>query len=89
MRSATRETADSVISFGTVTAEAGVDGAETVTAGAVGSLAAERTVLSAAAGGGEGSYTAPVNVQLTVPAYSRAGTYTATITTTATPTIAN
>ncbi|WP_218221719.1 WxL domain-containing protein [Nesterenkonia sp. Act20] len=71
-----------VTSVGDITREAGVDGIETVTAGGAGTLDAERTVLSAAADGGEGSYSAPVNVALTVPEGSRAGTYAATLTTT-------
>lgn len=76
----------SVTSVGTVTSTAG-DPANTVTAGLVGSLAGEHRVLSAAADGGEGAYSAPVNVELTIPAESRAGSYTATLTTTITPAI--
>ncbi len=77
----------SVDSVGAVTPVAGVDGAETVTPGAAGALDVARPVLSAAAGDGEGSYTAPVSVELTVPAGSRAGNYAATITTTSAPAI--
>lgn len=75
----------SVTSVGTVTATAGTDDATTVAAGAGGTLDSARTVLSAAAGEGEGAYTAPVNVNLTVPADSRAGSYAATLTTTVAP----
>jgi hypothetical protein len=75
----------SVTSVGAVTHESGVDDETTVTAGGAGALDTARPVLSAAAEGGEGSYTAPVTVNLTIPADSRAGTYQATITTTAAP----
>lgn len=75
----------SVTSIGAVSQLAGVDDATTVTAGAAGALDSARIVLSAEADGGEGTYAAPVNVQLDVPAGSRAGTYAATLTTTAAP----
>lgn len=75
----------SVTSIGAVSQLAGVDDATTVTAGAAGVLDSARIVLSAEADGGEGTYAAPVNVQLDVPAGSRAGTYAATLTTTAAP----
>lgn len=75
----------SVTSIGAVSQLASVDDATTVTAGAAGALDSARIVLSAEADGGEGTYVAPVNVQLDVPAGSRAGTYAATLTTTAAP----
>lgn len=52
-----------------------------VTAGAGGSLDTARTVLSATAGNGVGSYSQDSAATLTVPADVRAGTYTATLTT--------
>lgn len=49
-----------------------------------GTLDAARTVIDADAGFGEGTYTQALGVALTVPGQSRAGTYTGTVTTTAT-----
>ncbi|GAA1145563.1 hypothetical protein [Nesterenkonia lutea] len=71
-----------VSSVGTVSALAGADGAETVDVGTAGSLGTERTVLSAAAENGEGSYTVPLSVDLNIPEGSRAGAYAAVLTTT-------
>lgn len=63
----------------------GVNGAAVtgVTAGiTAGTLDGPVTVLSAAAGSGVGSYTQAIAANLTVPADTLAGTYTATLTTT-------
>jgi hypothetical protein len=49
-----------------------------------GSLATPRKVLHATAGYGAGTYTQDLGVTLTIPALSRAGTYTGTLTTTIT-----
>jgi hypothetical protein len=68
------------ITPGTVTANGGASLAG-VTAGTTGTLDSAVTVLSAAAGDGVGSYTLPIDATLTVPADSRAGTYTGTLTT--------
>jgi hypothetical protein len=48
----------------------------------VGTLDSARKVIQANADYGLGSYTQGLNVSLTIPAQSRAGTYTATLTTT-------
>jgi hypothetical protein len=61
--------------------------AGTLTVGSVGTLDQEVTVLSATAGAGVGSYTQAIAANLAVPADSRAGTYTATLTTTISPAI--
>jgi hypothetical protein len=53
-----------------------------ITSGVSGTLDAPVTVLVAGAGFGQGTYTVPVNLSLTVPAESRVGTYTGTLTTT-------
>lgn len=45
-------------------------------AGSLGTLDSERTVISAAAGYGQGSYTQDLDLTLSIPAYARAGTYT-------------
>jgi hypothetical protein len=50
--------------------------------GATGTLDAARKTVQANAGYGEGTYTQALAVSLSVPAQSRAGTYTATLTTT-------
>lgn len=55
---------------------------EVIASGTAGALSTPHTVLSAAAGSGEGAYTAAVGVNLLVPADTRVGTYTATLTTT-------
>lgn len=49
---------------------------------AAGSLDTPRMVLQANSGYGEGTYTQGIALSLTIPAYTRAGTYTATLTTT-------
>jgi hypothetical protein len=53
-----------------------------ITSGVSGTLDAPVTVLVAGAGFGQGTYTVPVNLSLAVPAESRVGTYTGTLTTT-------
>ncbi|MFA6112174.1 MAG: WxL domain-containing protein [Candidatus Latescibacterota bacterium] len=55
-----------------------------ITAGVTGSLDTPVTVLRAGATYGQGTYGQGINVTLTVPAESRAGTYTGTLTTTVT-----
>lgn len=87
----------SVTSVGAVTATAGqtvdpngTDVAPTgpqsanVASGVSGTLDAPVKVLVAGANYGQGTYTAPVNLNVTVPAESRVGTYTGTLTTTIT-----
>lgn len=71
---------------GTPTATAGqaYDATGGPNAGVGGSLDAARKVISANAGFGQGTYTQTVGAQLTIPAQSRAGTYTGTLTTTIT-----
>lgn len=49
-----------------------------------GTLEAARTVISAGVGYGQGTYTQDLGVSLAIPGQSRAGTYTGTVTTTAT-----
>ncbi len=53
-------------------------------AGVSGTLDTARTVIRAGAGYGQGSYTQALDATLTIPAQSRAGTYTGTLTTTIT-----
>ncbi len=48
----------------------------------VGTLDTARKTIQAAAGFGQGTYTQALGVTLTIPAQSRAGTYTGTLTTT-------
>jgi hypothetical protein len=68
----------------------GTDGAPTgpqsgdITSGVTGTLDSPVTVFVAGPGYGQGTYTLPVNLNLTVPADSRVGTYTGTLTTTIT-----
>jgi hypothetical protein len=50
-------------------------------AGVGGALDLTKKVITANAGFGQGNYTQPVNASLTIPAKSRAGTYTGTLTT--------
>lgn len=59
-------------------------GPKVPSASSTGPLDAPRKVLHADAGYGQGSYTQQLDVDLTVPARSRAGTYTTTLTTTIT-----
>ncbi|MEZ2388337.1 WxL domain-containing protein [bacterium RCC_150] len=75
--------ANFAVTPGTVT---GNGGASTtgLTVGSAGTLDSPVTVLSAAAGSGVGNYTQALAASLTVPADSRAGTYTGTLTTTIT-----
>lgn len=78
----------SVTSVDNLASTAGEDTTGITTAGeAIGDLSTPKTVLAAAADAGEGAYAADVAVNLTVPAGSRAGDYTATLTTTAAPAI--
>jgi hypothetical protein len=49
---------------------------------ATGTLEVARKTLQAEAGFGQGTYTQALGVSLTIPAQSRAGTYTATLTVT-------
>lgn len=58
------------------------DGPRAVTE--AGSLDEARTVIEADVNSGQGEYTQDLGVELTVPGQSRAGTYTGTVTTTAT-----
>ena len=87
----------SVTSVGAVTMTAGqtvdttgTDAAPTgpqsgnITSGVSGTLDSPVTVLVAGASYGQGTYTLPVNVNLTVPANSRVGSYAGTLTTTIT-----
>lgn len=64
------------------TAGQAVDGIGGPTAGVGGALDAAKKVISANADFGQGTYTQTVGAQLTIPAQSRAGTYTGTLTTT-------
>lgn len=57
-------------------------GGPTAAAGATGALNVPRTVVQTQSGFGVGTYTQLVDVQLTVPAGARAGTYTAALTVT-------
>ncbi len=66
----------------TATAGQAVDGTNGPTAGVGGALDAAKKVISANADFGQGTYTQTVGAQLTIPAQSRAGTYTGTLTTT-------
>ncbi|HET7399537.1 MAG TPA: hypothetical protein VFJ94_13550, partial [Intrasporangium sp.] len=54
------------------------------TSGVTGTLETARTVFRAGVNYGLGTYTLPVNLNLEVPADSRVGTYTGTLTTTIT-----
>jgi len=69
---------------GTITANGNAD-TTGVTAGAGGALGTDKPVLSATAGSGVGSYTQAIAATLEVPADSRAGTYSGTLTTTIAP----
>lgn len=84
----------SITSVGAVTSSAGqaIDATGTdasptgpqsanVTTGVSGSLDAAVKVISAGVNYGSGTYAQPINVSLTVPADSRVGTYTGTLTT--------
>lgn len=76
----------SVTTAGPATSTAGADATGVTTGGTtVGTLDTAKTVASATVGNGEGAYTVPVDVNLVVPADSRAGNYSATLTTTVTP----
>lgn len=55
-----------------------------ITAGVTGTLDTARVVLRAGASFGQGTYSQPINVNLAVPANTRVGTYTGTLTTTIT-----
>ncbi|NVM96065.1 WxL domain-containing protein [Arthrobacter wenxiniae] len=87
-------TAFSITSVGAVTSSAGqaIDVAGTdavptgpqsanITTGVSGSLATAVKVITAGANYGSGTYSQPINVALTIPADSRVGTYTGTLTT--------
>jgi hypothetical protein len=83
----------SITSVGTITSSAGqaidttgTDLAPTgpqsgTLAGVSGALSTPVTVLRAGVNFGQGTYSQPINVNLAVPANSRAGTYTGTLTT--------
>jgi len=58
------------------------NGPKVPTVSPVGTLDSARKTVQANAGYGEGSYTQALGVSLTIPAQSRAGTYTGTLTTT-------
>lgn len=85
----------SITSVGAVTSSAGqainatgTDAAPTgpqsanITTGVSGTLDAAVKVLRAGASFGQGTYSQPINVSLAIPADSRVGTYTGTLTTT-------
>lgn len=59
-----------------------VNGPRAPTVSPAGSLDSARMVLHANSGYGAGTYTQGINLSLTIPAQTRAGTYTSTITTT-------
>lgn len=59
-----------------------VNGPMVPTVSPAGSLDSARMVLHANSGYGAGTYTQGINLSLTIPAQSRAGTYTSTMTTT-------
>ena len=71
----------SVTSVGAVTTTAGTAWSAAPVA-VTGALDTPVTLLSASANNGDGSYTMPVNVSLTIPGATRSGTYSATLTTT-------
>lgn len=83
----------SITSVGTITSSAGqainatgTDAAPTgpqsgALAGVTGALDTARKVIRAGANYGQGTYSQPINVNLAIPADSRAGTYTGTLTT--------
>lgn len=73
----------SVDATGTDAAPTGPQSAN-ITTGVSGTLDQPVTVFVAGAGFGQGTYTLPVNLNLTVPAESRAGSYSGTLTTTIT-----
>lgn len=88
-------TAFSITSVGAVASTAGqtintagTDAAPTgpqsgnITSGVSGSLNAAVKVIRAGANYGSGTYTEPINITLAIPADTRAGTYTGTLTTT-------
>jgi hypothetical protein len=74
----------SITGYGAVTATDGqaVDATNGPLAGVTGALDTTRKVLYANAGYGKGEYTVPINVQLTIPGMTLAGTYTSTLTVT-------
>lgn len=69
------------VSVGTLVATDSTSNLPTVVSGPQ-RMGTTQTLLSAAANYGEGTYTAPVTVILTIPGNTRAGTYTSTLTTT-------
>lgn len=84
----------SITSVGTITSSAGqaiaAGGSDLVPTGpqsgnvdigVTGALDTARTVVRAGANYGQGTYSQPINVNLAIPADSRAGTYTGTLTT--------
>ncbi len=77
-----------ITGFGTITVNAGqaIDTAGTPPGGpktgVTGTLDVARKVFLAEAGYGKGNYTLPINVQLTIPGTTLAGTYVSTLTVT-------
>lgn len=80
---ATLTAGQAIDSTGTDAAPTGPQSAN-VTSGVSGTLDTPVKVLVAGANFGQGTYSLPVNLNLTVPANSRAGSYTGTLTTTIT-----
>lgn len=74
----------SITTYGSVTKIAGqdIDVTNGPLTNATGTLDAARKVLYANAGFGKGEYTLPIDVQLTIPGTTVAGTYTSTLTVT-------
>lgn len=60
----------------------GTDGPKVPAASPLGTLDSPRKTIQASAGFGQGTYTQDLDVSLSIPAQSRVGTYTGTLTTT-------